>query len=83
MKVLFLGTVVSTIWLGKEGRGISEFEAAVDECTARPVPANYAVYRCAPRPVSDGIERQIWRQSLRIHNTVQDCRFARPERALE
>ncbi len=31
----------------------------------------------------NGIERQIWRQSLRIHNTVQNGRFARPERALE
>src|SRR5258706_12816987 len=31
----------------------------------------------------NGIERQIWRQSLRIHNTVQNGRFARPERGLE
>src|SRR5258705_7516944 len=31
----------------------------------------------------NGIERQIWRQSLRVHNTVQNSRFARPERALE
>jgi len=31
----------------------------------------------------NGIERQIWRQSLRIHNTVQNGRFARSERALE
>src|SRR5258706_10414829 len=29
----------------------------------------------------NGIERQIWRQSLRVHNTVQNSRFARPERA--
>ena len=31
----------------------------------------------------NGIERQIGRQSLRIHDTVQDGRFARTERTLK
>jgi enoyl-CoA hydratase/carnithine racemase len=35
MKVLFLRTVVSTNWVSKEGRAISEFKTAVDECIAR------------------------------------------------
>jgi len=43
-------TVVSTIWVSKEGRAISEFKIAVDECTARPVRANLAAYRCASSP---------------------------------